>query len=253
MDEFRSYSLSLEANLFQELLDSVRFEDVGKGRQGTVLVKPDLTRGIPIVRTTTKYRAAAQCFGAVHTHLAQQIKKRVSLRLDFNNALIENYTNVYTKMGAHSDQALDLQEDSYIALFSCYKYPELANPPRKLVVKPKEGGGPTFEIALPQNSVVVFSLTTNQQFAHKIVLDTFGNVSENQWLGITYRTSKTFVKFRGEQTFFEDGTPLTLANREQAREFYRLRGCENREPGFEYPAIPFTISESDRMPPAPAS
>ena len=42
-DEVRSYSLLPEGDLFTELLASVRFEDVGKGRQGAVLVKTDET------------------------------------------------------------------------------------------------------------------------------------------------------------------------------------------------------------------
>lgn len=249
-DEFRSYSLLAEGNLFDELLASVRFEEVTKGRQGTVLVKPDKARGTPIVRTTTKYSMAAQCFRSVHTRLAQQIEKNASLQTEFNNALIESYTNAYSKMGAHSDQALDLEEDSYIAIFSCYKHPDLATPPRKLVIKSKERGSHPFEISLTHNGAVVFSLKTNSRFKHKIVLDTSGNVPENQWLGITYRTSKTFVRYCDEQAFFEDGTPLSLANDDQAQEFYRLRGCENKETNFTYPSIPFTISESDMGPPA---
>ncbi len=250
-DEFRLYSLPTKDNVFEELLASVRFEDVAKGRQGTVLVKPHETRGTPIVRTTTKYSIAAQCFKSVHTRLAQQIKTSASLQAEFNNALIENYRNAYASMGAHSDQELDLDDESYIALFSCYKHPVLASPPRKLVVTPKEGGGDTFEIGLAQNSVVVFSLRTNQRFKHKIVLDASGSEAENQWLGITYRTSKTFVKSRNAQTFFEDGTLLTLANDDQSREFYRLRGRENRLTDFTYPPMPFTISESDMVPPSP--
>ena len=249
---FRSYALPVDDNLFEELLASVRFDDVTKGRQGTVLVDPDRDRGTPIVRTTTSYGIAAQVFRPAHTRLAQRIKESASLQEDFNNALIERYTNAYATMGAHSDQALDLDDESHIAVFSCYRHPELANPPRKLIIQAKVDPDHTFEIPLVHNSVVVFSLNTNRRFKHKIVLDKSGNVPENEWLGVTYRTSKTFVHSRDENTFFEDGTLLALADADQAREFYRYRSRENKETDFTYPSIPFTISKSDLVAPTAA-
>lgn len=245
---FRTLNLPMTGNLFNELLDSVQFEDVGKGRQGTVLVKNE-QRGTPIVRTTTKYSAPAQLFQDVHQRIAQKIKEEASLALDFNNALIENYSNTYSTMGSHSDQAQDLIDESFIALFSCYKDPELANPPRKLVIESKEPGGDSFEIPLTHNSVVLFSLDTNRLYKHKIVLDRSANPPENQWLGITFRTSKTFVSYDGEQANLLDGTPLTLANEEQRHEFYKLRGQENRELEFSYPELTYTISPGDRLVP----
>ncbi|MCE9562335.1 MAG: alpha-ketoglutarate-dependent dioxygenase AlkB [Planctomycetes bacterium] len=250
-DEVRSYTLLTEGNLFEELLASVRFEAVGKGRQGAVLLKIDTAGNMPIVRTTTRYRSPAQHFRSVHEQLAQQIQNSASLSASFNNALIENYTNAYTTMGSHSDQALDLADESFIAVFSCYKHPEIANPPRKLLVGLKEAGGANIEIPLTHNSVVVFSVDANRRLKHKIVLDTPIQTPENQWLGITFRTSKTFVRFRDESAYFLDGASLTLANDEQRREFYHLRHRENNETQFTYPRITYTISESDMMQPEP--
>jgi hypothetical protein len=250
-DEVRSYTLLTEGNPFEELRASVRFEDVGKGRQGAVLIKTDETGSIPIVRTTTRYSAPAQRFRPVHEQLAQQIQKRAALSVGFNNALIENYTNAYTTMGSHSDQALDLADGSFIAVFSCYNHPESANAPRKLLVESKESGGTHIEVPLTHNSVVVFSVDTNRRLKHKIVLDPSTRALENQWLGITFRTSKTFVRFRDECAYFPDGARLTLAGDEQRREFYHLRGRENNETDFTYPRITYTISESDMMPPEP--
>lgn len=249
-DEFRQYTLPIKGNLFDEMLASVQFEQINKGRQGALLVKPHEARGTPLVRTTTKYKTPAYCFQSAHVRLAQQIQNYASIFTDFNNALIENYTNLYTTMGFHSDQALDLEEESFIAVFSCYKYPELATSPRKLIVESKEPRIGTFEIPLTHNSVVVFSLDTNRRFKHKIVLDKVHSL-ENPWLGITFRTSKTFVRFHDEQAYFEDGTLLTLANEDQNREFYALRSQENKETNFSYPQITYTISESDMMPPIP--
>jgi hypothetical protein len=247
-DEIRSYTLLTEGNLFEELLASVRFEDVGKGRQGAVLIKIDETCSIPIVRTTTRYSAPAQRFQLVHDRLAQQIQTSALLAVGFNNALIENYTNAYTTMGSHSDQALDLADESSIAIFSCYKHPERANPPRKLLVELKEPSDNRIEIPLTHNSVVLFDLDTNRRLKHKIVLDRSVQTPENQWLGITFRTSKTFVRFRDEYAYFLDDTRLTLANDEQRQEFYHLRHRENNETDFTYPRITYTISQSDMMP-----
>jgi hypothetical protein len=247
-NEFRSLMLRTEGNLFEELLRSVQFEQVGKGRQGTVLTKPEGTRGTPIVRTTTKYGSPAHSFGSVHERLAQNIQECASLPIGFNNALIENYNNAYTTMGFHSDQDLDLADGSTIAVFSCYQHPELATTPRKLVIESKEPGGGTFEVPLVHNSVVVFTLETNRRFRHKIVLDTAANPPENQWLGVTFRTSRTFVQFCDGQACLEDGTPLTLANADQRREFVKLRGNENKGTDFTYPRLTYTISESDMMP-----
>ncbi len=248
-DEFRTYPLPNNDNLFEELLASIQFEDVGKGRQGAVLIKTDDAGNIPIVRTTTQYNEPAQHFSAVHDLLANEIQKSASLSIDFNNALIENYTNDYTTMGYHSDQALDLQDESLIAVYSCYKdnekNSEWPSSSRMLVLESKEDGT-TFEIPLLHNSVVIFSLSSNQRFKHKIVLDNTAKQDETHWLGITFRTSKTFVKFHGKQAFMGD-TLLTLATDEQKREFYTLRGRENKEVDFSYSALSYTISESDLM------
>jgi hypothetical protein len=250
-NEVRSYPLLTEGNLFDALRASVRFEDVGRGRQGAVLIKVDETGSVPLVRTTTRYSTPAQRFRSAHEQLAQQIQNSASLSVGFNNALIETYTNAYTTMGSHSDQALDLADESFIAVFSCYKHPERANPPRKLLVELKKSGRPHVEIPLTHNSVVVFSVDTNRRLKHAIVLDTSTQPAENQWLGITFRTSKTFVRFRDECAYFQDDVRLVLANDEQSREFYNLRRRENNETDFTYPRLTYTISESDMMPPEP--
>ncbi len=96
---------------------------------------------------------------------------------------------------------------------------------------------------------MVFSLDTNQRFKHKIVLNSSGNLPENQWLGITFRTSKTFVQFQENRVYFLDGAALTLANDDQRREFFSLRHCENKETNFIYPRITYTISKSDMIRP----
>ncbi|MEV5831042.1 hypothetical protein AB0L25_36300 [Spirillospora sp. NPDC052242] len=247
-DEIRTYTLPSEENLFTELYASTRWEDVGKGRRGAVLTRVDEADGVPLVRTTTRYGDPAQRFRTVHERLAQRVQERAALPVGFNNALIETYTNAYKTMGGHSDQALDLADGSFIAVYSCYEHAG-ATPSRKLIFEWKESGDGKFEVLLAHDSVVVFSVDSNRRLKHKIVLDTSVETADNPWLGVTFRTSKTFVRFRGGHAFLPQGARLTLADEEQRREFYRLRRRENNETDFVYPPLTYTVSESDLIPP----
>ncbi|GAA5134637.1 alpha-ketoglutarate-dependent dioxygenase AlkB family protein [Pseudonocardia adelaidensis] len=251
-DMFPTYNVPTPGNLFAELSASARTEDLGKGRRGAVLVVADGLRGVPIVRTTTAYTLPAQCFRPIHSTLAQQIRARASLAVPFNNALLEIYTRAYPKMGAHSDQALDLDDAGVIALFSCYERPE-AEPSRRLMVESKEPGEPSFVIPLLHGQVVVFSADTNRRFRHRIVLDPETADPDNRWLGITFRTSKTYVHVRDGRPHLADGTPLTLADKEDRHEFLRLRRRENQEIDFVYPRVTYTMSPSDLWPPEMAT
>ncbi|MGW7348482.1 hypothetical protein [Streptomyces sp. NPDC054854] len=237
-----------EANLFAELSASAHMEDAGKGRRGAVLTRIDDAGDVPLVRTTTRYGSPARCFRAVHERLARTIQERAGLSVGFNNALIESYTNAYRTMGSHSDQALDLADGSFVAVFSCYQHPE-AGPPRKLIFESKGSGGEKFEIPLTHNGVVAFSVDSNRLLKHRIVLEAPVGTADNQWLGVTFRTSKTLVRFRDGHAYLPQGARLTSADDEQRREFYRLRRRENDESDFSYPLLTYTISESDLMPP----
>jgi hypothetical protein len=78
------------------------------------------------------------------------------------------------------------------------------------------------------------------------------NAPDNEWLGITFRTSRTFVRFVDGHPQLSNGERLTLASDEQRREFFQLRRRENDETDFKYPSISYTISESDlRLPELP--
>ncbi|MFF6872772.1 hypothetical protein ACIQD1_27540 [Streptomyces sp. NPDC093088] len=247
-DEIRSYALPAEGNLFAELSASTRLEDLGKGRRGGVIARVDETGGVPLVRTTTRYGSPAQRFREVHERLARRVRERADLPVGFNNALVESYTHAYKTMGAHSDQALDLADDSFIAVFSCYRDPG-AGPSRKLVFETKEPGGEKFEIPLAHHGVVAFSVATNRRLKHRIVWDAPAGADDNPWCGVTFRTSKTVVRFRDGHAYLPRGDRLAPADEEQRSEFYRLRRRENGETDFCYPPLTYTVSESDLMPP----
>ncbi|MCU0683449.1 MAG: alpha-ketoglutarate-dependent dioxygenase AlkB [Polyangiaceae bacterium] len=251
-DLFRTYDVRPQGDLFAELSASAQLEELGQGRRGAVLVRNGDPRGAPIVRTTTAYTLPAQWFRPLHAALAQQIRAGASLAIPFNNALLEVYTRAYATMRAHSDQALDLNEAGEIALFSCYERPD-AGPSRRLMVESKEPGGPAFVIPLRHGQVVVFSADTNRRFRHRIVLDPAAGDHDNSWLGVTFRTSKTWVSVRDGQPRLADGTPLTLANDEERHAFLRLRRRENQEADFVYPRVTCTLSPSDLRPPEMAT
>lgn len=257
---FHQWHLQLEGDLFNELSSMVDFEDLGKGRKGNHLVKVE-NETIPLVRTTSKYNKPAHKFSRAHDSIVDAIISNAKNETDlqgasilFNNALIEIYEKSYFKMKYHSDQALDLEKNSYVALFSCYERPEDLSPTlmRRLRIRDKVNNE-EYEFLLENNSVILFSLATNSKFQHKIILDTSSNkrdlLADNKWLGITFRKSKTMIRFENDLPYFDNGEVLKLADENQQREFYKLRGEENKSMDFNYPWIGYTLSKSDTIPP----
>ena len=243
-DIFNKYIINFNKNLFDELTSSIKYEDITKGRQGAVLIDYKDEQLIPLVRTTTKYNNPLQKFNDIHYHIIEQIKSVTRIKnLEFNNALIEIYDNSYCTMGAHSDQALDLEDDSYICLYSCYENADTHNL-RKLKINNKFDSNNISEIILEHNSIVIFSLNCNSKHLHKIVLDSIK--SSDRWCGITFRLSKTFIKFINEIPYFVSNNKiLHMANEIEKKEFYKYRKIENNSIEYKYPSIDYTISPSD--------
>lgn len=239
---FTKHIINCQKNIFDELSKSTTFEDITNGRHGAVLVN-NKNDSIPIVRTTTIYNKPAQQFLPIHYDIIENIKRTVNIdKLEFNNALIEIYDSRYRNMKYHSDQSLDLKDDSYICLFSCYDNPTDI---RKLKIKNKTTEECS-DIELENNSIVIFSLETNSNYLHKIVLES--NESTNKWLGITFRLSKTFIHFIDEIPYFNStNKQLKMANDDERKEFFKNRGKENINIGHNYPGIDYTISPSDMM------
>ena len=130
-------------------------------------------------------------------------------------------------MGFHSDQALDLADNSYIAIYSCYEkqdiYVNLSNL-RKLVLKNKKTSELS-EIMMEPNSVIIFSTEFNKQYLHKIILENNTNTNtntnnNNRWFGITFRLSKTFIQhINGMPVFHGTNNILKIANDEEIKNF----------------------------------
>ena len=256
--EFYKIILPLEINLFDELLDSVEFEKINKGRIANNLVLIQENR-VPIVRTTRKYNIPAQNFLEIHKNIIESINQNIIANQlknipfqHFNNALIEVYDLDYSKMGFHSDQCLDIEKNSFIGIFSCYENPDqlTAKNMRKLKIKNKITDE-EFEVSLAHNSVILFSTETNSKFKHKIVLDidpkSINSTIENRWLGITFRTSKTYIEFKNNVAFFTNGALLHIADKEQEKEFFKYKGEENKNLNFNYPILNYTISLADTL------
>ncbi|WP_163410287.1 hypothetical protein [Flavobacterium ajazii] len=255
---FYKISLSFENNLFDKLSHSVNFENITKGRIGNHLVYLK-NETVPIVRTTTIYNIPAHNFSSIHHQIIESLNTEIQNSsldylsfLDFNNALIEVYDSNYATMKYHSDQAMDLEADSYIGLFTCYEKPnELTEKNiRKLKIKDKFTDE-EFDIPLTHNSIVLFSLFTNTKYLHKIVLESIPGQKksgeDNKWMGITFRKSKTFIQFKNNMPYFPDGELLTLADEDEKKEFFKLRSEENNNMNFEYPKLKYTLSVGDTI------
>ena len=74
-------------------------------------------------------------------------------------------------------------------------------------------------------------------------------LKENRWLGITFRKSKTYIHFKDNAPFFPNGERLNLANDDQSKEFYKLRGQENKSMDFTYQDLFYTLSIGDTLMP----
>lgn len=235
---FSKHILDYQDNLFPVLMLANEWEEFTVHRMGAILVAP--TAGhIPIVRTTTAHRKPSQEFRSVHYRLMKDIEDTTKIETAFNNAMAEVYDDKYTNMKFHTDQALDLAEDSYICLFSCYE-DENVRHPRKLVIKEKRTGT-TSEITLDHNSIVLFSVETNRNYLHKIM--GAKNVETARWLGITFRRSKTFARFGNDGILrLTDGRYLKIANDEERKEFFRCKKLENQRSDYRYPELCYTLS-----------
>lgn len=119
------------------------------------------------------------------------------------------------------------------------------------------------EIPKIQNQVKLYAIgdtkhlknetKSNTNFSHKIILDSTQNQKEkqtdNRWLGITFKESKTFIKFKNKMPYLSCGSLLELADENQKKEFFMLRSQENNSVNFSYPQINFTISKADTLMP----
>ena len=279
----------LPDNSFEEILKTIKFENIAKGRQGRVLVQPynDL---IPLVRTTTKYNMPSKEFpfsiGILAVLIGIKLKQLKLIDIDeeddellFDNVLAEVYDSSYTKMGFHTDQSQDLADDSHICLYSCYENDSNEDSDLRILRVTNKITKKTFDIKMENNSVIIFSTKANSIHRHSILLES--TTSKNKWLGLTFRKSKTYLKFDNnniphiiinkqlEKIGFSFKDPdkdkeklennsiiydinkypkLTLStDKGELKNYYKLKGIENREIDFEYPMLYFTTSKSDLM------
>ncbi len=206
---------------------NIKFENIAKGRKGAILVGPK-NDDIPIVRSTTIYKLKPAIFNENHKYLIREIKKIKNV--EFNNAMLEYYSNTYKTMGYHSDQELDLADDSYICIFT-----SMGN--RILKIKSKETSEES-EIHMKPNTLIIFDLNFNRKYWHKIELSKF----KDDWIGITLRKSKTYIRYIDEIPYFvETGEIVEVANEAQKKEYYELRSLENKLTNFKWPTITYNI------------
>lgn len=237
---FRKFSLDLPHDIYTQL-SATPMEEITTGRWGCNLVHIVDDR-VPLVRTTTPYTQASIPFSDLHHTIVHAIQ--ATIPVNFNNILAERYDYRYLKMGYHSDQSLDLDEKSYIALYSCYNNPNTAHL-RHLKVRAKETTE-TLDITLEHNSVVLFSIETNSRYQHAIVAPSSDQTV--QWLGLTLRQAKTYLTFCEGKAMMGD-VELTLATESERKEFFAHRKKENTMVGYSYPTLTYTLSPGDLLVP----
>jgi hypothetical protein len=244
---FQYYELD-DNDYFATIIDGVQFEELGKGRIGTVLVDND-DKGTPIVRTTSSYINSPQVFTDKHHDLIEKIKEKTYHNVEFNNGMLEIYNESYRKMKFHTDQSLDLAENSYICLFTCYEHEPSTKDIRTLVIRNKVTSIMS-EIKLNNNSIVIFSYDTNLRYNHKIIKKCYDPRCTNRWLGFTLRLSKTFVNFVEDIPYImcnDTMTELRMATDIERRDFYKMKSEENRFVDYVYDELDYTLSPSDTI------
>jgi hypothetical protein len=234
-----------DSDIFNTLADQNVFTNLAKGRKTGILVdcKNNL---IPIIRTTTVYLEPPRKFSSIHHNIIEKIKQSSNIpNLQLNQAMIEMYNCDYRTMKFHTDQALDLADNSYICVFSCYNNPATNNI-RKLRIKSKITNEIN-EIDMTHNSVIIFSTKTNKENVHQIVLENEKQDKNTIWLGITFRLSKTFVHFIEQiPLLYPSNIPLRLATDEEKQTFFIYKSQENSNIDFNYlKNIDYTLSAGD--------
>lgn len=226
-----------DTNTFPLFASACKVQDMHSGRSGGIIVLPSASGAIPIVRTTMKCVIQSQLFQPIHMELVGKFGKQ------FNNGMVEIYTDVSKSMAFHTDCAIDLQPESYIALYTSYENHEERHL-RELHIKNKATGD-IYMIPLRHNMVVMFSTEVNRQHLHKITLP---HAKSSRWLGITFRQSKTFVLYKPFPHFI-DLSPLTFASPEEHTEFYAIKSKENSTIEVSYPYITYSLSVGDFLDP----
>jgi hypothetical protein len=249
--------LSVPTNLtYSDLLQDLDLETIRDGRQQTTLVCLTPTGLVPLVRSTTSCKYPAQPIKPVHAQLMAEILSQLELAgvsTSFNHIMLERYSSDYRKMRYHSDQALDLAEDSYIAIFSRYPVPPFPGRELQLVIRTK--ANPQYEqiIPLTDRSLIYFSVADNRLYQHKLVLksDQQLAVPDQPWLGLTMRCARTLLRFINEIPYFTDQQAmLVLATPTQAKECLSYRHAENTKTDFRYPILTYTLSVGDTLDPS---
>lgn len=230
------HSIQLDNNYSFNDLSNTTFENISNGRKAVNLIKTNDDNTIPIMRTTSKYFNKPVKFNDIHFNIIKDINDKLCKYIDFNTALMEIYSPSYKSMKFHTDCGLDLVDDSFICIYSNYSNSSYN---RTLLIKNKLNND-TYNIDLKHNCFVLFSKNFNKNNLHKIV---YNNKSSDDWLGITFRISKSFIKFIDNKPYI-NGDEL-IYNSENASEFYKLKTLENKSVDFDYPYINYSINPSD--------
>ncbi|RYE92153.1 MAG: pyrazinamidase/nicotinamidase, partial [Myxococcales bacterium] len=173
--------------------------------------------------------------------LRRAVEERVGCEL--NHGLLQLYRHGRDWISEHADKTLDLRRPSVIVNVSLGQR-------RTMVLRPKEGDGPTERVPLPHGSLLVMSLATNRSHYHAIRQQ---NGLEGPRISLTFRSIGTFWD-RASGAVWGVGAPVAgraeaerraagrrgldaaargEAERAEATAMLRLFRQENGDPAFD--------------------
>jgi hypothetical protein len=107
-----------------------------------------------------------------------------------------------------------------------------------------------FSVTLYPNSAFLIPLSTNRLYTHEIKPSVLNVDHIPVRMGYVARCSNLEALHRNGQTYIkENGELLELADDDQKKEFFKLRGQENSIMNFTYPKLSYTLSAGDTIMP----
>lgn len=222
---------------YEEMFKSVSLEEICKGRQACILADYINYKWF-VCRSTTEYKNRPERIRDIHHFRyvypndkaprfrpeGSKLREPAMLNVQEEyglNIMFEVYDERYQSMSYHSDMSIDL--DGPIKILSLYPADEKRR--RELHIKNKQTSEVT-KIVLQDHMVVAFDLDTNKKFLHRIV-------GQAQWMGLTYRISKTL------------SASLRLATESEKRALLFMRSQENNLIDYKYPNLDYTLNPTD--------
>lgn len=188
------------------------------------------------------------------TPTVDRIRQRVAqlLNIEINHALIQLYRNGHDWIGKHADKTLDITRNTPIVNVSFGATRTMQISPK---TSDKQDRKPTYRVALPNNSMLVFGWETNKKFHHMIKPDRRQANEKNpaelsfhgERISLTFRSIGTFLTPEGQvygqgsrhktyQALKDSNFTIEGNEGEQVITLLRAFSAENKNHDFDWDA-----------------